>query len=136
EIRAEVASTVSSGKLSNEKHFEYMRAMDGAKFLFGSKVNDYLSELDTALAYFHEADEEYGPLQSPRRSAETRSRYVTLTSRQSVALIWLCTEKHRSERGVDRIDVFEKLTFASNGMSVVVFLLPCPNKAPKYLADL
>jgi hypothetical protein len=32
--------------------------MDGAKFLFGGKVNDYLGELNTALAYFHEADEE------------------------------------------------------------------------------
>jgi hypothetical protein len=67
EIRAVIASTVSSGKLPNERHFEYMRAMDGAKFLFGRKVNAYLGELDIALAYFHEADEEFGPLQGQAR---------------------------------------------------------------------
>jgi hypothetical protein len=37
EIRAVIASTVSSGKLPNEKHFEFMRAIDGAKVLFGQR---------------------------------------------------------------------------------------------------
>jgi hypothetical protein len=63
EIRAVIASIVSSGKLPNEKHFEFIRAIDGAKFLFGLKVNRYLEELNTTLAYFQEADEEYGLLQ-------------------------------------------------------------------------
>jgi hypothetical protein len=74
EIRAVIASIVSSGKLPNEKHFEFMRAIDGAKFLFGRKVNDYLSELNTALAYFHEADEEFGPLQGQERAEAIQRR--------------------------------------------------------------
>src|SRR5882724_1586343 len=67
EIRAVIASTVSSGKLPNEKHFEFMRAIDGAKFLFGSSVTDYLNELNTTLAYFHEADETFDSLQGQER---------------------------------------------------------------------
>jgi hypothetical protein len=63
EIRAVIGSITGSGKLPNEKHFEFMRAIDGAKFLFGRKVNRYLEELNTTLAYFREADEEYGSLQ-------------------------------------------------------------------------
>jgi hypothetical protein len=57
EIRAVVVSVVTRGKLTNEKHFEFMRAADGAKFLFGRRVNDYLSELNRTLGDFHEADE-------------------------------------------------------------------------------
>ncbi|MHC2432752.1 hypothetical protein [Bradyrhizobium sp. USDA 4451] len=74
EIRAVIASTVSSGKLPNEKHFEFMRAMDGAKFLFGRKVNDYLSELNTSLAYFHEADEELAVSQGQARAEAIQRR--------------------------------------------------------------
>jgi hypothetical protein len=74
EIRAVIASVVSSGKLPNEKHFEYWRGADGAKFLFGSKVNAYLTELNTTLAYFHEADETYGNLQGQARSDAIQSR--------------------------------------------------------------
>ncbi|WP_315763627.1 hypothetical protein [Bradyrhizobium sp. SZCCHNS2005] len=74
EIRAVIASTVSSGKLPNEKHFEYMRAADGAKFLFGSKVNGYLEDLNNTLAYFHEADETYGDLQGQDRADAIQRR--------------------------------------------------------------
>jgi hypothetical protein len=74
EIRAVIGSTVSSGKLPNEKHFEFMQAIDGAKFLFGRRVNDYLSELNTTLCYFHEADEEFGHLQSQERAEAIQRR--------------------------------------------------------------
>jgi hypothetical protein len=74
EIRAVIASIVSSGKLPNEKHFEFMRAIDDAKFLFGSKVNGYLEELDSTLAYFHEADETYGQLQGQERGEAIQRR--------------------------------------------------------------
>jgi hypothetical protein len=73
-IRGVIASTISSGKLPNEKHFEFMQASDGAKFLFGSKVNGYLEELNSTLAYFHEADETYGQLQGQERSEAIKSR--------------------------------------------------------------
>lgn len=68
EIRAVIASVVTSGKLPNEKHFGYSRAADGAKFLFGVKVNSYLTELNTTLAYFHEADTTYGDMQGQERA--------------------------------------------------------------------
>jgi hypothetical protein len=74
EIRAVIASITSSGKLPNEKHFEFMRAVDGAKFVFGRKVNDYLNELNTALAYFQEADEEFGSLQGQARAEAIQRR--------------------------------------------------------------
>ena len=74
EIRAVIASIVSSGKLPNEKHFEFLRAIDGAKFLFDSKVNNYLSELNTTLSYFHEADETYDSLKGQERSDEIAKR--------------------------------------------------------------
>lgn len=74
EIRAVIASIVSSGKLPNEKHFEFMRAIDGAKFLFGSKVNGYLEELNSTLAYFHEADETYAQLQGQERGEAIQRR--------------------------------------------------------------
>jgi len=67
EIRAVIGSIIGSGKLANEKYFEFMRAIDGAKFLFGREVNRYLKQLNTTLAYFQEADEEYGPLQGQAR---------------------------------------------------------------------
>ena len=68
---------MSSGKLPNEKHFEFMRAIDGAKFLFGSKVKSYLEELNSSLVYFQEADETYGPLQGQERgeAIQRRRRY-------------------------------------------------------------
>ena len=77
EIRAVIASIVASGKLPNERHFEYLQAADGAKFLFGPKVNDYLTELNTTLGYFHEADETYGDMQGQERSEaiERRRKY-------------------------------------------------------------
>lgn len=74
EIRAVIGSVVSSGKLPNEQHFEYWRAADGAKFLFGRKVNDYLNELNTTLAYFHEADESYGDMEGAERSEAIQRR--------------------------------------------------------------
>jgi hypothetical protein len=74
EIRAVIASTICSGKLPNERHFEFMRAIDGAKFLFGSKVNCYLEELNSTLAYFHEADETYGQLQGQDREEAIQKR--------------------------------------------------------------
>jgi hypothetical protein len=74
EIRAVIASVVSSGKLPNEKHFEFMRAIDGAKFLFGSNVTNYLEGLNTTLAYFHEADETYGSLQGKERAEAIQRR--------------------------------------------------------------
>jgi hypothetical protein len=74
EIRAVIASTVTSGKLPNERHFEFMRAADGAKFLFGRKVNNYLSELNTTPACFHEADEEYSSLQGQARADAIQRR--------------------------------------------------------------
>jgi hypothetical protein len=74
EIRAVIASTVSSGKLPNEKHFEFTRAIDGAKFLFGSKVNEYLEELNSTLAYFHEADETHGQLQGQEKGGAIQRR--------------------------------------------------------------
>lgn len=74
EIRAVIASVIGSGKLPNEKHFEFIRAIDGAKFLFGRNVNRYLDELNTTLAYFHEADEEYGPLEGQARAEAIQRR--------------------------------------------------------------
>jgi hypothetical protein len=74
EIRAVIASVVSTGKLPNEKHFEFMRAIDGAKFLFGSNVTNYLEGLNTTLAYFQEVDEAYGSLQSKERAEAIQKR--------------------------------------------------------------
>jgi len=65
---------VSSGKLPNEKHFEYWLAADDAKFLFNSKVNDYLTALNTTLAYFNEANETYGNMQGQERSEAIQRR--------------------------------------------------------------
>jgi hypothetical protein len=97
EIRAVIASIVSSGKLPNEKHFEFMRAIDDAKFIFGSKVNGYLEELDSTLAYFHEADETYGQLQGQERGEAiqsentlTKCRRFTKTSIRSLNPILAC----------------------------------------------
>jgi hypothetical protein len=83
EIRAVIGSTVSSGKLPNEKHFEFVRAADGAKFLFGSKVNDYLGELNTTLAYFHEADETYGGMQGQERAEAIQRRRIYFDKMQA-----------------------------------------------------
>jgi hypothetical protein len=74
EIRAVIASVVSSGKLPNERHFEFMRAIDGAKFLFGSNVTNYLEGLNTTLVYFQEADETYGSLQGKERGEAIQKR--------------------------------------------------------------
>jgi hypothetical protein len=78
EVRAVIASIVSSGKLPNEKYFEFVRAIDGAKFLFGSKVTRYLEELNSSLAFFQEADEMCGQLQGQAKgeAIKTRRRYL------------------------------------------------------------
>lgn len=72
EIRAVIASILSSGKVPNEKHFEFMLAMDGAKFLFGREVNQYLFELNTTLICLQES--EYGHLQG-KELAEAFQRH-------------------------------------------------------------
>ena len=72
-----------SERLPNQTLVEFLRAADGAKFLYGSRVTGYLEELYTNLIYFEEADETYNSLQGNERSEAIQKRVAYLKKIQA-----------------------------------------------------
>lgn len=57
-LRRVISKVVTTGNATNEDTTNFLRARDGAEFLFGSEVNDYLESIYNALLDFHVVESE------------------------------------------------------------------------------
>lgn len=68
-LREPIGEIVREGKVANDVEFRFLKARDGAEFLFGKEVNEYLDRLYVAILDHHVAE---STMEHPRSEEERR----------------------------------------------------------------